>query len=263
MRVRLALLLIASLPACGGGVAGSDDEPANGNPPPSNNPPPPAGTVSQFAIVPRGATPPVGLTLHVGFTENVPVAAMQAFYATWVAANNSLWQASLGQVRIDRIVFSDNHAPGLAASQYTVGFGNANTSNLDVLVWTGLWDIPAGGAVGEQPGQGRQNRIMIVPDSAPVFVLLHESSHLVFRLNWQPGSLLADEYNDGIQDQACIMESQAMPWRWCSDANHVNQSVQPHSCWRQILIDYPTFQANGVAGPILPAAPTAVYNDTP
>jgi hypothetical protein len=263
-RLGLLALLLFALVGCEGGAAGSDEEPLT-DPPPSPAPPPATGgTTTSFATVPNSATPPVGVTLHVGFTENVTRARMESMHATWTAASNALWNASEGQVRIDAIVYTENHAPGLATSQFMFGFGSADTSTLDVLVWTSLWDVPASGAVTAQPGMGRQNRLMVVPASADVFTLLHECSHLVFRLTWAAGPMLADEYSDGQQDAACIMEGPNQPWRWCSDANHVNQSSQPHSCWRQILLDYPNFSHSGAdTASAPPAAPTAVYNDAP
>lgn len=259
----LALLFALALAGCEGGVAGSDEENLT-DPPASPAPPATGGTTTTFAIVPNTATPPVGVTLHVGFTENVTRAQMESMHATWTAANTAVWSASEGQVRIDAIVYTESHAPGLATSQFMFGFGAVDTSTLDVLVWTTLWDVPASGAVSAQPGMGRQNRIMVVPASADVFTLLHECSHLLFRLTWAPGPMLTDEYADGQQDAACIMEGPNRPWRWCTDANHVPQSSQPHSCWRQILLDYPNFTHIGTdTASAPPAAPTAVYNDAP
>lgn len=261
----LAALLALVLAGCGGGVAGSDEDNL-ADPSPSTPTPPttPSGTVTSFAIVPQSATPPVGVTLHVGFTENVTQAQMQAMHATWTSANTALWNASEGQVRIDAVVYTESLAPGLATSQFVFGFGAVNTATVDVLVWTNFWDIPASGAVTAQPGMGRQDKLMIVPATADVFTLLHESSHLVFRLTWAPGPMLVDEYSDGTQDAACIMEGPNRPWRWCSDANHVSQSSQPHSCWHQILLDYPNFSHVGTdTAASQPPAPTAVYNDAP
>ena len=105
---------------------------------------------------------------------------------------------------------------------------------------------------------------MIIPLNVSVFVALHEGSHLVFDLTWSLGPVLADEYVDGIQDDACVMESDRMPLRWCSDANHVTQSAQPHSCWRQILTDYPAFgHAGADTATDLPSVPRVTYDDTP
>ncbi len=127
-----------------------------------------------------------------------------------------------------------------------------------------MWNIPASGAVSSQPGMGRNNRIMIIPDNARTFVIIHEAGHFLFQLSWSVGPLLVDEYTDGVQDPACVMESERGPQRWCADSNHVNQQPQPHSCWRQILIDYPLFRHTGAdTAPGTPSAPKAEYNDTP
>jgi len=262
------LLVLASLGAAacsGGGKGGGDGD--QGSPPANPVPPPPApsGSTTTAPTVPQGGAPPVGVTWHVGLTENVPLARMQALFASFVAVNNAIYDLSEGQVRIDRLRFYDNVAPGVSAGQFVFGGGGVNTANLDILVWPAAsWDIPAGGAVSEQPGQGRTSRLMIIPENVSTFVLMHEGSHLLFRLTWTPGSLLVDEYADGVQDPACVMESQNLPSRWCSDGNHFAQSSQPHACWRQILLDYPLFaHAGSERAPAPPPAPVAEYNDTP
>jgi hypothetical protein len=264
----LAALLAALLLGCDAG--GSKPPPADdsqqddgggngggGDPPPW--PPPP--TTTDQPTVPLGSTPPVGLTWHVGITENVPLADMQNLYARFVAANNAIWNITEGQVRVDKIRFTDNVGPGVTVSTFMMAPFPTNT--VDIVVWpAAMWDIPAGGAVGEQGG--RTGRIMIVPDNASIFVLTHEAGHLLFRLSWSVGGLLIDEYRDGVQDPACVMESENLPQRFCSDRNHVNQSCQPHSCWRQILLDYPLFAHSGAdTAPNLPPPPTPEYNDTP
>lgn len=217
--------------------------------------------------MPNGATPPVAITLEVGITDNVTRAAMQQLFASFVSVNSALWNITEGQVRIGAVNFRDAVAPGLLASTYIFGNGaGANTAQIDILVWPqAQWDIPFGGAVGEMPGQGRQNRLMVIPDNIRTFVLMHECSHLLFRLTWSVGGLLVDEYNDGVQDDACVMESENLPWRYCADTNHVHQpQVQPHSCWRQILADYPNFRYQGTdMAPSAPPVPVATYNDTP
>jgi hypothetical protein len=224
-------------------------------------PPPPTPTTTALPTVPLGATPPVGLTWHVGITENVSRAAMQNLYASFVAANNAIWNITEGQVRIDKIRFFDNVGSGVTVQAFMMM--PFPTGSLDIVVWpAAMWDVPAGGAVGEQGG--RTGRLMIVPDNVSTFVLTHESGHLLFRLSWPVGSLLVDEYADGVQDPACIMESENLPQRLCSDRNHVNQSSQPYACWRQILLDYPAFSHSGSdTAPRLPPPPTAEYNDVP
>ncbi len=215
--------------------------------------------------VPQTATPPAGVTWHVGVTENVSLASLQALFASFLAANNSIWNLSEGQVRIHRLRFWDNVAPGLWASQFFFGAGNVDTSNLDVLVFPqNRWDVPVSGAVGAFPGIGRTGRIMVVPMNASTFVLTHEGSHFLFNLSWAPAPMLFDEYVDGVQDPACVMESPNTPARWCSASNHVNQGSQPRACWAQILMDYPNFAHSGAdsaAG--LPETPLVEYTNAP
>ncbi|MHC5031517.1 MAG: hypothetical protein ACYTGU_11725 [Planctomycetota bacterium] len=265
-RLVLAALLPALLLGCSAG--GSKPPPADdtqqsggGGSGGGGTPTPPPPTTTTLPTVPLGAIPPVGLTWHVGITENVSRTAMQNLYATFVAANNAIWNITEGQVRIDKIRFFDNVGPGVTVQGFmAMPF---NTSNLDIVVWpAAMWDVPAGGAVGELGG--RTGRTMIIPDRVSTFVLTHEAGHLLFRLSWPVGNLLVDEYADGVQDQACVMESENLPQRLCSDRNHTNQSSQPHACWRQILLDYPAFSQTGITPtPNLPPPPTAEYNDTP
>jgi len=276
---RLVLLLLALavaplLAACSTGGTSPPDDPtatdpgdSTGDPtPPAPTPPPPVGgsTTTAPSVAP-GSAPPVGVTWHIGITENVPLATMQAVYASWVTVNNALWNLSEGQVRIDTIRLYDAVGVGVSASQFAFGGGGINTSNLDIVTFPPQsWDIQAGGAVATQPGVGRTGRLMIIPTNAAPFVGLHEGSHLVFQLSWSGGPLLLDEYQDGTQDPACVMESENLPRRWCSDANHVSQASQPHACWHQILLDYPAFTHTGTETTShLPPAPTAEYHDTP
>jgi len=88
---------------------------------------------------------------------------------------------------------------------------------------------------------GHSGRLMLLPDNASGHTQDHEYSHLIWELSWGISFSLEDEYNDGVQDQACIMESDSTPIRWCSKTNHVTQTVQPWSCWEQIIADYPAF----------------------
>ena len=216
-------------------------------------------------MIANNLSTPVGVTFHVGFTENVPRANMQALYALFVAANNALWQISEGQARIDRIKFYDNVAPGTSAQRFvTTNGAGIDTTNIDVMVWTHQWNIPASGAVSALLGTGRNNRIMMIPANTRTFVLVHEIGHFLFQLSWAPGPLLVDEYQDGVQDPACAMEGENLPWRWCAGHNHVNQGSQPRACWAQILNDYPLFKHTGLdTAPGLPAAPIAEYVDAP
>jgi hypothetical protein len=262
---RFAAILLALLPlACTGGAAG-DDFDEEEVPAPSPPAPLPSGTVTSQPSVPPGAAPPVAVTWHVGFAENVPRSRMQSTFASFVAANNAIWSVSEGQVRIARLKFYDAVAPGRWASQFFSGGTTADTANIDILVFTGsAWDVPASGFVGLGPTDGRTGRLMGILENTSTFVLLHEASHLLFNLSWNPGPLLVDEYRDGVQDAACVMEAERLPQRWCNDANHVGQTSQPHACWRQILSDYPSFKHAGTdTATGLPAAPVAEYNDTP
>jgi len=260
---RLAAFLLLLLPlACSGGKGGSGGN-QQGPPGPT---PPPASTVTGDPTVPALSTPPVGVTWNVGFADNVSIARMQGIQAALVATNNAIWNLSEGQVRIDRIRLRDAVTPGLTASQLLLGTVVPDTSTIDVLVFSpAAWDVPGlVGAVIEFPGQGRTGRLMIVPESVSAYILMHEASHLVFKLSWSIADLLVDEYQDGVQDVACVMESENLPHRWCSDANHTAQSSQPHACWRQILDDYHSFHHTGAdSAPGLPAAPAVEYNDTP
>jgi hypothetical protein len=242
----------------------NDNSGGNSSPPTSSpNPGTTPGTTSNDPTVPRNATPPFGVTWQVAVTENVSQQRLDAIYASIVAANNSLWNISEGQVRCAKVVITDNVAPGVSAQQFMFGGGAINTSLYDIIIWpSSMWDVQAGGAVSDQ--LGRNSRLMIIPENVSTFVLLHECGHLLFHLSWTPGALLVDEYRDGIQDTACVMESENTPHRWCSDANHTHQNSQPHACWNQILQDYPNFSYAGTdSAPNLPATPDVTYNDAP
>ncbi|MHC4959428.1 MAG: hypothetical protein ACYTGN_13765 [Planctomycetota bacterium] len=261
------LLLLVLAIGCSRDDKPDDDDDTNNNPggtpgtpaPPTSGP----GTTSSDPTVPRTATPPFGVTWQVAVTENLSQARLDAIYASFVAANNSLWNISEGQVRCAKIVITDNVAPGVSAQQFMFGGGAINASLYDIIIWpASTWDVQASGAVSDQ--QGRNGRLMIIPENVSTFVLLHECGHLLFHLTWTPGQLLVDEYRDGVQDTACVMESENTPTRWCSDANHTNQMSQPHACWNQILKDYPNFSYSGAdSASGLPAVPEVTYNDAP
>ena len=105
---------------------------------------------------------------------------------------------------------------------------------------------------------------MLIPDDASGQTRIHETSHLIWGLSWSGSFGLDDEYLDGVQDTACLMESDNSPVRWCSAANHVNQTSQPHSCWTQILSDYPLLAHGGTDTATTNAwVPVVTYNDTP
>jgi hypothetical protein len=88
--------------------------------------------------------------------------------------------------------------------------------------------------------------------------------HFLFELSWSPAPVLIDEYVDPPTDAACMMELTYTPLRWCSTDNHQTQPGQPHSCWTQILIDYPDFSYQGQdTAPAPPPAPVVEFTDTP
>jgi hypothetical protein len=214
-------------------------------------------------ILSRDTSAPAGLTWFCRFNNNVSMSSLTAFYAKMAALSSSLWSVSEGQVYIGRVIISDAVAPGAPASVEPVP---SSTMRIDVLVYVdSTWDIfPVGGFV-EIPSSGRTGRIIGVPESVSATTLLHEAAHLVFQLTWSPGPLLVDEYADGIQDSACIMElAFGPPLRWCSAANHVSQTSQPTSCWAQILTDHPRLAYAGTNTASSPVPATAVdYADNP
>lgn len=245
-------------PGSGGG--------GGGTPPPAPIPP---GTTTDRSIVSK-VTPPIGLTLYIGMAENVTMAAMQGVYSQFASVNTTLWNMSEGQVYIYKMVISDGVAEGTTPAAWEANKNNLfNSSNLDIVVWpASSWNL--GGAAGvvwwtsSSTSFGRFNRLMLIPDNASGQTRIHETSHQIWGMSW-PGSFgLDDEYIDGIQDAACVMESNNSPVRWCSMSNHVNQSSQPHSCWTQILLDYPLLTHGGTDTATTNAwVPIATYTDKP
>ncbi len=265
MRWTVVLALTLSLAGCGSCDEGGDHAPKPSAPPAPPPPPPPGGgSWTTSPTVPTGSVPPIGVTWHIAITENVPLSQMQALYATFVSVNDTIWNISEGQVRVHKFRIWDNVAPGVTASQFMFG-APFDTSNYDVVAFPGAsWNVPMGGAVTTQPGMGRNNRLMIIPTHVSTFVGTHEGGHFLWQLTWSVGALLVDEYNDGVQDAACVMESENTPYRWCSSGNHASQSSQPQSCWSQILADYPAFSHSGTNTAATPApVPEVEYNDVP
>ena len=281
-------LLTGALVACGGGKSAEFDiysnepiEPGNpltpptgpvggtsgpSTPPPPSQPTPPGRTTTQ-PIVPKLTPPPIGLTWHVGLAENESKAQMQAVYSTLLGVNSALWNLTEGQVYIYKFVISDNVAPGTTPSQWEANQALFDTSKLDVVIWQPKsWDIPGTAGVvwrAVGTGFGRAGRLMLVPSDASADTLNHEASHLIWNLSWA-GWTLDDEYVDGVQDVACLMESSASPVRWCASSNHVAQSSQPHSCWTQLLSDYTGFSHTGTDKASTSAWVSLVtYIDTP
>jgi hypothetical protein len=189
---------------------------------------------------------------------------MQAWYARMMALSETLWNVSEGQVYVGKVVISDGVAPGLTAGDVAYGETHPALASLDMMVFVGAtWDEPgAGGYVAFDVG--RTGRLIGLPDDASDLAIVHEASHMVFDLSWSPGPLLWDEYEDGFQDDACIMETTFPPLRWCAADNHVAQSSQPTSCWSQILTDYPNFTYAGSNSASTAAPTTSVeYVDQP
>ena len=282
-------LLLGLLPfvagGCGGGGGSAvdpdpfvgeipDDTPQDRPPtPPEPTPPPPAppsppGSTTTQPRVPLGSTPPVGLTWHIGFTENVSMSQLQSLYGQAVALGSALWSITEGQVYLYKVKIKDNVGPGTTPSAWEANHGVIATSDLDLLIWpSNVWDLPGTNGVvwWSSPAQfGRTGLVMLLPSNASTHTWIHETGHFVWNLSWPISFGLEDEYIDGIQDPACVMESTNPPRRWCSDANHVNQLSQPHACWHQILLDYANYTHNDVDYSTTPAwTPLVTYEDTP
>jgi hypothetical protein len=233
--------------------------------------PPPADAPS----VPPGASPPISLVWHVGFTENVSLSAMEAQYAKFVQLSHDLWTITEGQVCLSQVRFSDAVSPGAEASSSESLFAPA----LDVVIYPASnWDVrPVTGQViffSPSGTLGRTNRRIDVPDDAHRLTLLHEGSHFAWQLTWTGNDLppgLDDEYVYSPADPACVMDLSFNPLRWCSggtlpNPDHVTKSggQGAQSCWEQILKDYPNFAFSGVSSTPSPTPALAVeYSDTP
>jgi hypothetical protein len=243
----LAAVLIAGLISCNrrGGGDGKDGPSVN-----------PAGPES-YAL--RGATPPVVVTFNISFAENVPLSAMQALANKFEAANDSLWNVTEGQIRIGRLRISDNSHPGSQSDQYN----SLNLTSHDIVVWSpGEFNGP--GIAYVLVGSGRFGRFMGIPSNVANTTLLHELGHFLFELSWSVAPVLIDEYDDAPDDPACLMELKYSPLRWCSTGNHLTQPGQPHSCWTQILSDYPDFRYLSLdVAPSPPVAPVVEFTDIP
>jgi hypothetical protein len=182
---------------------------------------------------------------------------MESWAAKLAATSLDLWNVSEEQVYLHRVVFTDNVAPGTNASTYY------QSGTYDMMVFTGSsWDLPWGGYVQEY--NGRQGHFCAVPENSSWFTNLHEASHMIFWLRWGLGTLLVDEYADGTQDDACIMDLGFSSIRWCGSDNHVTQGSQPHSCWDQITADYSnwSYQGTNIANSSVPTT-SFEYNNTP
>jgi len=241
-------IAVAATPSCRKSSGGDDDDS-----PPSVNP----GGPESYAV--KGSTPPVVVTLNIAFAENVALSVLQAFAAKIETANDSLWNVTEGQIRIGRIRLSDNAHPGSTSDDYA----QLNLTGNDIVVWSpGAFNGP--GIAYVLVGSGRFGRFMGVPSNIANTTFLHEMGHFLYDLTWSIAPVLIDEYDEQPTDSACLMELAYSPLRLCFTDNHVTQPGQPHSCWSQILIDYPDFdymQQNVAPNP----APAVMveYTDTP
>lgn len=280
----LLLLLLLCLPLtvanCGGGggepapfeglSGGTNDVPFEPDlPPPAPAPAPPAaptppGTTTTQPRVPRSATPPIGLTWNVGYTENATLAQLQGLYGKVLALNSALWNITEGQVYIYKVVISDNVGAGTTPSGWDADETTINTAQLDILIWPNTsWDYAGIAAyVMKWPSLGRTGLVMALPAGFSTDTMLHEAGHFIWDLSWAVSFGLEDEYSDGVQDASCNMERVSS--KWCSETNHTAQTSQPHSCWKQILINYANFAHNDVdSAATTPWSTLVTYNDTP
>ncbi|MDJ0976289.1 MAG: hypothetical protein QNJ98_17645 [Planctomycetota bacterium] len=283
----LLVPLLALLPfGCGGGGGGDYDPSTQGGtgapvdvpagpgelpgqptpPAPGGSTPP--GTTTSQPRVPRNATPPIGLTWKIGYTENAPLSTLQIIYGKVLSLNSALWNATEGQVYIYEVVITDNVGPGTTTSGWTLNSSTITTTDLDILVWPkSSWDLSgvAGFVIWSSPPQfGRTGLIMALPSDASTNTWLHEAGHLIWDLSWSVSFGLEDEYLDGVQDISCVMESTNTPWRFCSAANHTHQTSQPRACWAQILLDYANFtHTDQDKASTSPWTTKVTYNDSP
>jgi hypothetical protein len=264
VRRGLLLAILFAVPACGG----DRDRSRSSGPAVSPH-------LSGEPSVPTGTMPPISLVWNIGFTENVPLATMEAQYAKFVQLSQDLWTLTEGQVSLGRIRFFDAAAPGASASSSET----LRVPALDVLIYPEeQWNIaPVTGQVlffSPSGTLGRTDRRIDVPVDAHRLTLAHEGSHFVWRLSWSGNDLppgLDDEYAYPPRDPACVMDLMFLPFRWCSggdqpSANHVTKSggQGAQSCWQQIKVDYANFSYGGINTTASPLPPVAVeYNDTP
>ena len=251
MSLARAVLLLGALALTSSCNRGKDGD--MGDPPTSVSP----GGPESFAK--KGSNPPVVLTLKVAFAENVQLSELHDFSDKLSMANDSLWQVTEGQVRIGRVRMSDNSHPGSTSNQYN----SLNLSGYDMVVWSPL-NHNGPGIAYVLVGAGRFGRFMGVPSNIANTTILHEFGHMIFELTWSAGEVLIDEYDNPPQDSACLMELEYNPLRWCASDNHQTQVGQPHSCWTQILADYPDFTFSNLHTTSQPVAPPVFeYTDTP
>lgn len=248
---RALLLIVAALSAGLASCKDGDDD--DDDSPPSVNP----GGPESYAV--KGSAPPVVVTFNISFAENVPLSSLQAMATKFETANESLWNFTEGQIRIGRLRISDNSHPGSKSDQYN----SLNLAAHDIVVWSPA-DYNGPGIAYVLVGSGRFGRFMGIPSNIANTTLCHELGHFLFELSWSVAPVLIDEYEDQPTDAACLMELTYTPLKWCSTGNHLSQAGQPHSCWTQILIDYPDFSYMGLDVTTQPVTPPIVeFTDTP
>lgn len=245
----LLAVFVAASTSCRRHHDGDDDSPPAVNP----------GGPESYA--PKGSNPPVVVTFNIAFAENVPIETLEAMAAKFETANESLWNMTEGQIRIGKIRLTDNAHPGSTSDQYS----QLNLTAHDFVVWSPAnFNGPGIAYVLVGPNSGRYGRFMGMPSNIANTTLMHELGHFLYELTWSIAPVLIDEYEDPPQDTACVMELTYTPLKWCSPLNHLDQPGQPHSCWTQILTDYPGFTyANQDVAPAPPPPPTLEYNDVP
>jgi hypothetical protein len=248
----MAVAVLVALVGCDSGHRGS------GKAPPQNG-------VTSASFVASHAVPPVGLTWHVAFNENVSEGSLDNWYSKFIRVSANLWSVTEGQLYISKVILTDDVKKDYVASRMFSFDVPSPVNQYDVMIFSnGSWDVGAAGFVIIGGGLGRMGRMIGVPEGASDLTNIHEAAHMVFKLTWSKGPLLVDEYADGMQDAACIMELTWSPLKWCGDVNHVDQSSQPHACWTQVLSDYPNFTYNGIdEAPSPPPMTDVEYNDTP
>ena len=247
IRAMLLLAAVASLVSCKKDDHDDDDSPPMVAP----------GGPESFA--PTGSSPPVIVTFNIAFAENVDLGVMEAFASKIETANESLWNVTEGQIRIGKIRVTDNAHPGSKSGDYN----DLNLTANDIVVWDpGAFNGPGIAFVLVSSDSGRYGRFMGVPSTVANTTLLHELGHFLFQLTWAPAPVLIDEYEKPPTDSACLMELAYSPLRFCFTDNHLSQPGQPHSCWTQILADYPAFSyANTNVAPSPPPAPITEFTD--
>jgi hypothetical protein len=190
-------------------------------------------------------------------TDNVSQAMLDVTYNRFAAASEKIWNLTEGQVYIGHVDITDA-MQGATISGYDAIFTPTGPSfGFENVTYTG-----------GRHGRLYNGRI----GTSNVGIAVHELSHFIWVLSWRDGTnnppALRDEYLDHNADtgDSCVMEnSGGTPNRYCYTDNHVDQtSIQPRSCWEQILLDYPNFTYAGTNTASTPVPITTVeFHDTP